>query len=199
MTAASSGPRDLILASASPRRRELLTYAGVPFSVDISHVNEDVLTGEAPRVYVERLARAKAATVAGRYPGRLVLAADTSVVLDEEILGKPQSPEDAQRMLARLSGREHVVMTGVAIAGIHRASTVVRTRVSFRALSPEEIAWYVRTGEPLDKAGAYALQGGAGAFARSIEGSVSNVIGLPVVETLELLAEAGFQFAWQQP
>ncbi|HLL51928.1 MAG TPA: Maf family protein [Myxococcaceae bacterium] len=187
----------LVLASSSPRRRELLSSLGLTFEVKGADIDEAVRPGESPPAYVERLAREKAAAVAAKYPGAAVLAADTSVVLEEEILGKPKDVADAERMLAALSGRGHSVLTGIAVAGPLERSRVIGTEVRFRPLSPEEIAWYARTGEPLDKAGAYAIQGIAGAFISEIRGSPSNVVGLPLWETVELLQRAGVRMPWE--
>jgi septum formation protein len=193
--------RRLVLASGSPRRRELLERLGLSFDVLPADVDESPRPGEEPRGYVLRLAREKAERVAERLAGRrpfsVVLAADTAVVLGEEILGKPGNGREAEAILSRLSGNDHRVLTGVAVAqaaGVE--STVVETRVRFRVLSAEEIRWYVATGEPLDKAGAYGIQGVGGAFVRAIEGSASNVVGLPLVETLELLGAAGYPLPW---
>jgi septum formation protein len=160
-------------------------------------VDEAVHPGEQPRDYVLRVAQSKAGRVARARAGALVLAADTSVVVDGEILGKPKDPDDARRMLRRLSDRSHQVLSAVALDGCHRDSTVVETVVRFRKLEEGEIDWYVRTGEPLDKAGAYGIQGLAGMFVRSIEGSSSNVIGLPLAETVELLSRAGHPLPWR--
>ncbi len=193
-----ASPR-LILASGSPRRRELLTLLGVTFEVQAADVDEAVRAREAPAVYVERLAREKAQAVAARSPGCVVLAADTSVVVDEDILGKPgTSRDEGARMLRRLSGRAHRVMTGVACAGdgVGVRSLVVTTDVHVRALSEAEIAWYVATGEGRDKAGGYAVQGHAGAFITALGGSASSVIGLPLAETAALLEGAGFPLPW---
>ena len=193
----------LILASASPRRRELLGHLGVPFEVRPANVDESLRPGEGAHAYVERLSREKATAGAaqgaikapgGDDVGRLiVLAADTSVVIDDEVLGKPG--HDAQlgaQMLRRLSGRAHQVLTGVAVASGGRVhAQVVSSEVHFRALTEREIAWYVGTGEGHDKAGGYALQGRAGVFISRVVGSPSNVIGLPLTETVELLRLAG--------
>lgn len=179
----------LILASASPRRRELLAHLGVPFEVAPADLDESLIPGEHAAAYVERLARAKA-----RGEG-LILAADTSVVIDDEVLGKPG--HDAvlgALMLRRLSGRAHQVMTGIAVssaAGV--LSRVVVSEVHFRSLSEAEIRWYVGTGEGADKAGGYAIQGRAGTFITAVIGSPSNVIGLPLAETVELLRAAGLR------
>lgn len=192
-------PTSLVLASASPRRRDLLSQLGLAFRVAAADLDETPLTGEAADVYVLRLARAKAQAVAQRFPGTWVLAADTTVALGTELLGKPSGPDEARDMLTRLSGRTHAVYTGVALAGRAEASTVVRTGVTFRTLSAGEIAWYVSTGEPLDKAGAYAVQGKGGFLVAAVEGSPTNVIGLPLGETLELLARAGVPLPWRAP
>lgn len=187
----------LILASASPRRRELLEQVGLAFEVAPADLDESVRPAESPRAYVERLAREKAAAVHGRFPGAVALAADTSVVVDEQLLGKPgESLEEGRRMLRLLSGRAHLVLTGLAVSGATLLSRVVETTVVFRALTAEEIDWYARTGEGRDKAGGYAVQGRAGAFVSALEGSPSSVIGLPLAQTVELLREVGFPLPW---
>jgi septum formation protein len=174
-----------VLASASPRRRELLAAAGIDVDVDPVDVDERQLAGEAPDAYVERVARLKASTGAARHPERVVVGADTAVVIDGDVLGKPRDAEDASSMLRRLSGRAHDVMTGVAIARAGRLESFVeRTRVTMAPMSPADIQAYVATGEPMDKAGAYAIQGGAGRFVTSCQGSYSNVVGLPVERIL---------------
>lgn len=154
-------------------------------------VDESVLPGEAPLAYVERISRSKAEAVRGRLDDeRAVLAADTCVVVDLDILGKPHTPVTAVEMLRRLSGRSHWTTTGVTVASGAGTSTIsVRTEVSFVKLTDAQIDWYVATGEPLDKAGAYAIQGRAAAFVERISGSHSNVVGLPLAETTALLAE----------
>jgi septum formation protein len=192
-------PTPLVLASASPRRRELLSQLGLRFTVAAADLDETPLAGEAAEAYVLRLARAKARAVAERSPGAWVLAADTTVALGPELLGKPQDAAEAREMLSRLSGRTHAVYTGVALAGRADAATVVRTDVTFRTLSAREIAWYADTGEPLDKAGAYAVQGRGGFLVAAVNGSPTNVIGLPLGETLELLARAGAPLPWESP
>jgi septum formation protein len=191
------GQTRLVLASASPRRRQLLEQLGLAFEVKPTGADESVRSGEGPRAYVERIAREKAAAGATASPDALILAADTAVVLGERILGKPANREEAKEMLETLSGREHRVITGVALAGPVRDGCAVETRVTFRRLSAAEIAWYVATGEPLDKAGAYAVQGAGGAWVERIDGSVSNVVGLPLAETLGLLAGVGFTLPWE--
>lgn len=194
----SGKARRLILASLSPRRRELLRSAGVDFSVAQAHVVEDPLPCEPPAEAAARLALAKALDVSSREPGAWVLAADTIVVLDGEILGKPESSAQAGQMLERLSGRQHQVLTGVALidpGGEVRHRSVVSTMISFRRLGPCEIEEYVGTGEPFDKAGAYGIQGRAGHFVSRIEGSYTNVIGLPLESVLEVLASFGLYCA----
>jgi septum formation protein len=190
----------LVLASRSPRRKELLEQLGVALDVRPADTDESVHPGEAPREYVLRVAREKARAVAGD----VVLAADTAVVLGGDVLGKPADADDARRMLRALSGTAHEVLTAVCVRRAQAALTVehdvvVSTRVRFARLSPAEIAWYVATGEPLDKAGAYAIQGSGGAFVLSVEGSVSNVVGLPLAETADLLRRAGFPLPWTGP
>ncbi len=174
----------IVLASASPRRRELLAAAGIPFSVAPANVDETQHPGEDPVAYALRVATAKAAAV----HGERVLAADTVVHLDGEVLHKPGNPGTAIATLRRLSGREHTVTTAVVLRGGVERAVVVHTRVCFRALLGEEIERYVATGEPLDRAGAYAIQGGGGALVDWIDGSYTNVVGLPLHETLAMLA-----------
>jgi nucleoside triphosphate pyrophosphatase len=182
----------LILASASPRRTDLLRQAGYDFEVEPADVDESELAGEDPRAYVVRVAALKARTVAASHPDDLVLAADTTVVIDGDMLAKPSGDDDAKRMLGRLSGRTHEVLTGVAIVGAGReASAVVATRVRFRPLSATEVDWYVASGEPHDKAGAYGVQGLASRFVESVDGPYSNVVGLPVGAVRALLEAAG--------
>lgn len=195
----------LILASASPRRADLLTAAAIPFEVVTTDLDESILAGEQPHAYVERLAAAKARLVAARHPGRLVLGADTTVVLDDRILAKPQDPGDARRMLQALSGRIHTVLTGVCLvvpgalgpapAGqgapeegpAHVRTQVASTEVEFAELSAADVDWYVASGEPMDKAGAYAIQGLGSRFVTRLNGSYSNVVGLPVALVWRML------------
>ena len=178
----------LVLASASPRRAQLLTNAGYVFTVAPADLDETPLPGEAPAAYVRRLAEAKAAEVARRRPDAVVVGADTTVVVDGDILGKPADAAEATAMLARLQGRAHDVLTGVAVAGpAGLDSAVASTRVWFGRMSPVEIADYVASGEPMDKAGAYAIQGLASRFIERIEGSQPNVAGLPVALVHTLL------------
>jgi septum formation protein len=186
----------LLLASRSPRRRELLESAHLTFDIAAPDVDERLRRGELPRDYVLRLARAKAAAVAVG-PETAVLAADTTVVVDGRVLGKPRDRAHAARMLRALSGRAHDVFTGVAARrGERLRARAERTRVWFRPLTAAEIAWYVRTPEPYDKAGGYALQGTAGAFVARISGSASNVIGLPLHTALALLQQVGHAMPW---
>ncbi len=192
----------LVLASASPRRRELLAQAGFTFTVHPAHIPEDPFVGEDPIAYVTRLAREKAQVVfrslsaedgkqetAHKSGTLVVLGADTTVTLDSEILGKPEDAADAARMLRQLSGRTHRVITGVAVASAQRLEVAAETTaVRFLTLSDEEIDAYVATGEPMDKAGAYAIQGLAARWIPRIEGCYFNVVGLPLALVSTLLA-----------
>lgn len=194
MTSALSDQPVLVLASGSPRRRELLTGLGLRFTVRAVDLDETPGDGEPPEELVLRLAREKAAARA--HPGELVLAADTIVVIDGQILGKPRDPEDARRMLALIAGREHTVLTGVALeepGRNRRTSALERTRVRMAALTPEEIAWYVTTGEPLDKAGSYAVQGIGAVFVEEVYGNYTNVVGLPLPLVYRLFREMGWE------
>ncbi len=180
----------LVLASRSPRRSHLLRDAGYEFDVLPADVDERLRPDEAPRDYVVRLARAKAAAVAGAAGERPVVAADTIVLIDGDVLGKPADRRESAAMLGRLAGRTHEVLTGVAVAAGGRVAVAVETtRVTFAPLDPERIAWYVATGEGDDKAGAYAVQGLGSRFVERIEGSYSNVVGLPVARVDRLLRE----------
>lgn len=210
----------VILASASPRRADLLRAAGFSFAVRAVEVDERVLEGEEPRAYVQRLAVEKARRAfeslgpaeAGHHDGRgdgidsdavsglsrtardapevLVIGADTAVVVDDRILGKPSNSADAERMLSLLSGRSHVVITGVSVQTASNCAVGTdETRVFFASLTPEQVAWYVHSGEGLDKAGAYGIQGLASRFIPRIEGSYSNVVGLPVAVLDALIRE----------
>lgn len=171
----------LVLASASPRRAHLLAEAGYAFDVAPANVDERRLDGENPEAYVRRLAGAKARVVAPRYPGRVVVGADTVVLIDGLVLGKPADAEDAAGMLGRLAGRRHTVLTGVSLVRDDRSvDAVERTDVTFTTLDAVRIRWYVETGEPDDKAGAYAAQGIGSRFVERIEGSYTNVVGLPI-------------------
>ena len=183
-----------VLASASPRRAELLRAAGYEFETLVVDLDERVRPGEAPDVYVRRLAAEKSAAalrmLTGAGPDLVVLGADTAVVVDGVILGKPIDDRDAASMLERLSGRSHRVLTGVSVRGAQlEAGRVETTTVEFKPLTRDEVEWYVASGEGRDKAGAYAIQGLASRFIPSISGSYSNVVGLPVAVVHELVAE----------
>lgn len=190
----------LYLASGSPRRRELLIQIGVPFTPHSVSVDESPLPNEVPDRYVERLALAKAQAglgLLGQTQGAVVLGADTAVVLDGRILGKPADREEALATLGALSAREHQVLTAVALASRERVATrLVVSQVRFRSLAAAEIEAYWATGEPRDKAGSYGIQGLAGVFVSHLQGSYSAVVGLPLCETAELLAEFAIP-CWQ--
>lgn len=178
----------LILASSSPRRRELLEQLGLVFDIYSPDIDESIQTGELVARYVERLACAKAEAVQVRYPDAVVIAADTSLGVDQEILGKPESKQHAFEMWEKISGRKHDVYTGVCVrTNAQISSIVVRTEVEFQHLSSENMEAYWATHEPLGKAGAYAIQGIAARYIPRIEGSYSNVVGLPLYETVQLL------------
>ena len=192
----------LVLASASPRRQELLRNAGIPFAVSAANTPEVPLVGEAPRACAERLAREKAHAVLRQQPGKLVLGADTIVVIDGEILGKPRDQADAMRMLRLLSGRTHQVITGVCLVGTLRTENQKletgfedtrseTTLVSMTTLSDEDVRSYIASGEPMDKAGAYAIQGMASRWIPRIDGDYFNVVGLPVALVRRMLQEHG--------
>lgn len=194
----------LILGSASPRRRELLEQLGVSFSVLPSHVDEPPPAGQAPEAYSRGLAenkvRATVALLQDSQRGAFVLGADTIVVVDDRVLNKPENDDEAQRMLMALQGRSHVVITAVCLAaageGAFARTIAVSSRVTFRALDAAAAARYVASGEGRDKAGSYAVQGLGAGLVRAIEGSYSNVVGLPACETLDLLLEGGVLQAW---
>lgn len=182
--------RTLILASSSPRRMQLLSSIGRDFEVEAADINEMAREGERPEALVRRLAVTKALTVAHRHPGALVLGADTIVSLGMTIFGKPTTPETARQMLASLSGRKHQVFTGVAVwdESLKRGyANVAMAQVTFRSLSALDIDEYVASGEPMDKAGAYAIQGAAGRWVESFEGNLETVIGLPIDLVAHLL------------
>jgi septum formation protein len=188
----------LILASASPRRRELLSQLGVSYLCDPADIDETPLAGEAPEDYVRRMAQEKAAAVATRYPAPqyAVLAADTTVVIEDDVLGKPRDHFHGLAILARLSGRQHSVLTAICLySDSGPRCELVETRVEFAQLSREICEAYLATEEPWDKAGGYGIQGLGGAFVRSIHGSYSNVVGLPLCETWQLLASIGIATA----
>ena len=196
-----STPVTIVLASASPRRQELLRNAGIAFTVQPADINETPRAGESPRECAERLAREKALAVFKNNPQGWVLGADTIVVADDVILGKPRDVEDAARMLRLLSGRTHAVITGVCLVGpvaggqwsvaSHTKTCSETTLVTFCELSDDEIRFYVATGEPMDKAGAYAIQGLASRWIPRIEGDYSNVVGLPVALVYAMLRARG--------
>jgi nucleoside triphosphate pyrophosphatase len=179
----------IVLASASPRRAELLQAAGIEFDVLPAHIDETAREGEAADAYVRRIADAKARAVAARVTDRIILAADTTVVVDGMMLAKPIDDDDAKRMLRLLSGRSHEVLTAVSVgrAGGPVLTEIESTTVEFAAMTEFEIDWYVETGEPRDKAGAYAIQGYASRFVTRIDGSYSNVVGLPIALVYEIL------------
>jgi septum formation protein len=182
----------LVLASASPRRQELLRNAGITFEVQPAHIPEDPLPGEAARDCAERLAREKALAVARQRPHDIVLGADTVVVVDGKLLGKPSDAADAVRMLRMLSGREHQVITGVCLVVSGQPSVASETTlVTVSEITDQEIADYVASAEPMDKAGAYAIQGIASRWIPRIEGDYSNVVGLPVALVWRMLQQAG--------
>lgn len=184
----------IVLASASPRRSELLESAGIQFRVVPADINEEPLPGEKPVDHVRRLAEGKARAAADLAEGRFFLGADTIVLCDGEIMGKPKDAADAKRMLKKLSGVPHEVVTGFAIYDRERKGAVVeaiRTKVFFKQLRDEEILDYIATGCPFDKAGAYAIQGGAAHMVRKIEGSYTNVVGLPLCEVVDALRVIG--------
>jgi septum formation protein len=197
-SAAMSITPPVVLASASPRRRELLALIGLVHTVDPADVDESVRGGEAPPDYVERLARAKARSVAARHPTALVIGADTTVVLGDDILGKPEDAADAERMIARLSGHTHEVCTGIAVVYAGReASAVERVAVTFRTLTPREIAEYVATREPMDKAGAYGIQGWGAAIVERIDGDYFSVMGLGLRRLVALFAKVGIEYRFR--
>jgi len=184
----------LILASASPRRRELLEEIGIECEVIPSGVDEEFLEGETPVEHVKRLSREKCSAISSPVPDAWILGADTIVLIDGEILGKPGTPDEERHMLMKLSGREHAVITGFSIINRNAdvvVSDAVESRVVFKELSEDEIAWYARSMEPYDKAGGYAVQGMASCFIIEIHGSYTNVVGLPVCEVVSALKKVG--------
>lgn len=180
----------VVLASASPRRRDLLSLIGISHTVLPADINEDTIEGESPVAYTERLSREKASAV--KVSDALVIAADTTVVIDNDILGKPVDPSDAVKMISRLNGRTHRVVTAVACSLNGRLlSNVTQVSVTFRTLTEQEICEYVATGEPMDKAGAYGIQGYGSAIVERIDGDYFAVMGLPIVPMLKLFKELG--------
>ena len=194
--AAAASPR-VILASASPRRRELLALVGIEHEVRPADVDESLLPGEAPAAHAERLARAKAHTVAEHEPGAVVIAADTIVVVDGDVLGKPRDGRDAHAMLRRLSGRTHTVLTAIAVARESRTESAVESvDVTFRPLSDDEIDAYIATGEPMDKAGAYGIQGYGATIVERVDGDYFSVMGLGLRRLVELLERVGAPYSF---
>lgn len=192
--------RSITLASASPRRADLLRQMGVGFDVRPANIDETPMVNETPGDYVLRLAKEKALAVGRLVPDSIVLGSDTSVVMGDRILGKPASEQEATETLQSLSARTHQVMTAVAVVvDGYAEARLVMTSVTFRALRPDEISAYVRSGEPMDKAGSYGIQGLGGIFVESLQGSYSAVVGLPLRETADLLAQAGYPVwtTWQ--
>jgi septum formation protein len=186
----------LVLASASPRRQELLRNAGITFEVQPADIPEDPQPGESAKDYTERLAREKALAVANQRRHDVVLGADTVVVVDSQLLGKPSDPADAARMLRMLSGRKHQVITGVCLVVSGQPSVASETTlVTVSEITDKEIADYVSSGEPMDKAGAYAIQGIASRWIPRIEGDYSNVVGLPVALVFRMLREISSEFS----
>jgi septum formation protein len=185
----------VVLASASPRRRELLNLIGIEHEVRPANIDETMRPRETPRRHVERLAREKASAIAKRDPDLITIGADTIVVINRKILGKPRDTDDAARMLGLLSGREHMVTTAVAVArGKKLRSAIEEVRVRFRRLRDDEIEAYIATGEPMDKAGAYGIQGYGATIVERIEGDYFSVMGLPIVRLIGLLRDVGVTY-----
>jgi septum formation protein len=185
----------VVLASASPRRRQLLDLIGIAHEVRPADIDESMRPREAPRRHAERLAREKATAIAKRDPDLITIAADTIVVINRKVLGKPRDADDAARMLALLSGREHVVTTAVAVSrGKKLRSAVEEVRVKFRRLRDDEIEAYIATEEPMDKAGAYGIQGYGATIVERIEGDYFAVMGLPIVRLIGLLRDVGVRY-----
>ncbi|HJR64198.1 MAG TPA: Maf family protein, partial [Gemmatimonadaceae bacterium] len=194
-----SAPR-IVLASGSPRRRQLLDMIGIAHDVAASDIDESMHPGEFPPAYAERVAREKGDAIAVRAPGVVVVSADTIVVVDGEVLGKPVDAADAARMLWRLSGRDHLVYTAVSVRrGGHIESGVEEVAVTFRELSDADVARYVATGEPMDKAGAYGIQGFGATIVRRIDGDYFAVMGLPLGLLVRLLARVGVRYTFGAP
>lgn len=184
----------LILASQSPRRKYLLEQAGLKFSIIPSDFDENSVKLTAPEIYVKTLAEKKAMDISAKFPESWVIGADTIVLIDDMILGKPVDKDQARQMLSRLSGTTHMVYTGFTICCGKKKrmlTDAVKTRVTFKQLSTDEIEWYIRTDEPFDKAGSYAIQGLGTFLVKSINGSYTNVVGLPVCEVVETLIREG--------
>jgi len=186
--------KKLILASQSPRRKYLLEQAGISFDVEPADIEEKMIDSESPEAYVKRLSREKARFIGAKHPKTWILGADTVVVIDGKLLEKPDSMDHAVAMLKSLSNRTHTVYTGFTLCCINSNKTItqaVATEVKFKELTDQEISWYVNTDEPFDKAGAYAIQGLGTFLVKSIKGSYTNVVGLPVCEVIELLLAQG--------
>lgn len=195
----SSGYR-VVLASGSPRRRELLTLVGISHEVQPANIDETLRTRETPRHYAERLAREKASAIATRDPNLITIGADTIVVINRKILGKPTDADQAGAMLRQLSGREHTVVTAVAVSrGKKLRSAVEEVRVRFRSLRADEIEAYIATGEPMDKAGAYGIQGYGATIVECIDGDYFAVMGLSLVRLVGLLRDVGVRYQFGQP
>ncbi len=191
-----------VLASSSPRRRELLKSIGLEFDVVPSHIPEERAADETPEEYVARLSREKARAIAEKHPDRWIIAADTTVVLGDQVLEKPVDDADAKRMLSAISGDTHVVFTGVTlrrIEPVYADTHVTATEVRMLPMTQHDIDWYVATGEPRDKAGAYAAQGLGGMFIDSIHGSFTNVVGLPLASLFQMLRKAGIDPLYNRP
>jgi septum formation protein len=189
----------VILASQSPRRRDLLDLVGIVHEVLPADINEDVRAGEPADAYTERLAREKAAVIAARHADATVIAADTTVVLDGDILGKPVDAADARAMIRRLAGRSHTVLTALAVAHGGRVESAVESvGVTFRPLTDDEIAQYVATGEPMDKAGAYGIQGWGATIVERVDGDYFSVMGLGLRRLVDLLARHGIRYAYAE-
>jgi nucleoside triphosphate pyrophosphatase len=191
-----------VLASSSPRRRELLKSIGLDFDVVPSHIPEERAQSETPEEYVARLSREKAMAIAEKHPDRWIIAADTTVVLGEQVLEKPADDADAKRMLSAISGVTHIVFTGVTlrrIAPAYADTHVTATEVRMLPMTAKDIDWYIATGEPRDKAGAYAAQGLGGMFIDSIHGSFTNVVGLPLASLFQMLRKAGIDPLYNRP
>jgi septum formation protein len=185
----------VILASQSPRRRELLTLVGIGHEVRPADIDETYLSGELPRAHAERLAREKAAVVAKDAPEAIVIGSDTIVVVDGDVLGKPRNEAEAAAMLGRLSGRSHTVLTAVAVSWRgHQRSDVVEVGVTFHTLAAEDIAAYVATREPMDKAGAYGIQGYGATIVERVDGDYFAVMGLPLQRLVRLMADMGIRY-----
>lgn len=189
-----TAPR-IVLASASPRRRELLELVGIAYTAIPADIDESIHGNESPAVHAERLARGKAAVVAAQHPDALVIAADTIVVLNGEIMGKPRTQDDAHRMLSALSGATHTVVTGMTCVYNGETESAVETvSVTFRTLTDAEIREYIATGEPMDKAGAYGIQGYGATIVRRIDGDYFAVMGLSLVTLVELMQRLGLRY-----